>query len=160
MACVFEPIDERVQGFEFGFVERAEDLLVECDDIGERLGDDFSPLFGEIEPKGATIIGVGSTFDPSRGADAIDEPDDVPLGDEKSLCEFLLVDSVAVPKGREDVELRPGEAVFRERLGGPSFEPVLESQPRDRDLNQRPSRIVVDNPQFRAYGIGRIAHVV
>lgn len=109
---------------------------------------------------GSTIVRVGSTFDPSRGADAIDEPDDVPLGDEESFGEILLVDSLAVPKGREDVELRPGEAVIRKHLGGPSFEPVLESQPRDDDLNQRSARIVVDNPQFRAFGIGRIAHEV
>ena len=53
-----------------------------------------------------TVDRIGATLDPPDGADAIDQPDHIPLRDQETLRQFLLGDPLAMPEGRQDVELR------------------------------------------------------
>ena len=76
-------LEQLVHQPEFSLGQRAENLLVEGDLAGPRLGQELAPGIGQVEPIGPPVLGVGASLDPSGRADPVDEADHVPLGDQE-----------------------------------------------------------------------------
>ena len=98
-------LEQLVHQPEFSLGQRAENLLVEGDLAGPRLGQELAPGIGQVEPICPPVLGVGASLDPSGRADPVDEADHVPLGDQEPRGQLLLGDALAVPERRQDVEL-------------------------------------------------------